>query len=244
MQRQSLGQISTFLFNYSINVSYKEYFFVDVSIAVSLHHQDFQDDTETPNHKCCERSELIFKSIIIFGMKIQIQKIFFRKTRDQGDSYISEVFSFLVCHFDLRNHFPNDKRGQRDQPSREKGPFSFYIYHAPITVLESIIYDVKPVFWNSNFPASLVRCLQAVESFISIKIFSSFPFEAEAEVDVAAMIEAPRPPFRVEAWLRFRDGFEATAVAEATTEAASSFPFKDQRKSYCACYKLYFLLCY
>ena len=171
-------------------------------------------------------------------------QIFFRKTRDQGDSYISEVFSFLVCHFDLRNHFPNDKRGQTDQPSRERGPFSFYIYHAPITVLESIIYDVKPVFWNSNFPASLVRCLQAVESFISIKIFSSFPFEAEAEVDVAAMIEAPRPPFRVEAWLRFRDGFEATAVAEATTEAASSFPFKDQRKSYCACYKLYFLLCY
>ena len=53
-----------------------------------------------------------------------------------------------------------------------------------------------------------------------------------------------RPPFKAKAWLRFRDGFEATAVAEATTEAASSFPFKDQRKSYCACYKLYFLLCY
>ena len=71
-------------------------------------------------------------------------KIFFRKTRDQGDSYISEVFSFLVCHFDLRNHFPNDKRGQKDQPSGEKA-FQFLHLSCSYYIIEKY-YLCGPVF--------------------------------------------------------------------------------------------------
>ena len=81
-----------------------------------------------------------------------------------------------------------------------------------------------------------------MESFISIKILSSFSFEAtkaaeEAEAEAveaeAATAMELRPPFRAIAWLRFRDGFEAaeagTVVVEAAatsvaSEAAATFP--------------------
>ena len=74
-----------------------------------------------------------------------------------------------------------------------------------------------------------------MESFISIKILSSFSFEAtkaaaeeaEAEaVEAEAAVEATamelRPPFRAIAWLRFRDGFEAVEAGTVVVEAAAT----------------------